>query len=153
MIELVTLHKHWCIADAVRVVIAAPIQKPDKRALMEARFGNEFCRLAESASLMARLSVWDSLLYVVIEGYKAQALRHEPLDQLLAQGEYLNLLRLFRNGTFHFQENPISEKLIGFLDKEESEIWVKAVNYQLESFFRKELPIRETLASLSEWKT
>jgi hypothetical protein len=145
MIELIALHKHWCIADAVRIVIGAPIMKPEQEAEAIKRFGPEFALLGERASMVARISVWYSLLYVVVEGYQELEHKFEPLDALLAQEEYVNLLRLFRNATFHYQEDPLTEKIIGFLDKKDSEHWIRELNKQFQSFFLKALPISETL--------
>lgn len=148
IIKLVALHKHWIIADAVRVVINAPILKPEQEAIK--RFGLEFAMFGEQTSMFARLSVWYSLLYVVVEGYRDLKQKFEPLDALLAQEEFLNLLRPFRNATFHYQEDPISEKLIGFLDKKDSEWWIKELNKQIQTFFLQALPINETLQRIEQ---
>jgi hypothetical protein len=150
MIEFIALHKHWCIADAVRVVIGASIMKPEQEAEAIKRYGQEFTLLGENASMVARLSVWYALLYVVIEGYRDLKQEFEPLDALLKQEEYVNLLRLFRNATFHYQEDPLSEKIIGFLDKKDSEHWIRELNKQFKEFFLKILPINETLQNLGK---
>lgn len=148
MIELIALHKHWCIADAVRIAIGAPLLKPDEKAEMLKRFGMEFSMLGEVSSIMARISVWYALLYVVVEGYKALKVEFEPVDTLLAQEDFVNLLRLFRNGTFHYQEDPLTEKVVGFLHKADSENWVRELNKQFQAFFLQALPIEETLKRL-----
>lgn len=150
MIKLVALHKHWCIADAVRVVIGAPIMKPEQEAEAIKRYGQEFALLGEHASMVARISVWYALLYVVVEGYRDLKQEFEPLDALLQQEEYVNLLRLFRNATFHYQEDPLSEKIIGFLDKKDSEHWIHELNKQFQAFFLKVLPINETLQRVEQ---
>lgn len=153
MIELVALHKHWCIADAVRVVIGAPIMKPEQETEAIRRLGPEFALLGEHASTIARLAVWYSLLCVVVEGYRDLKHKFEPLDSLLEQEEYVNLLRLFRNATFHYQENPLTEKIIGFLNKKGSEHWIHELNKQLEAFFLQALHIKETLQDLAQKST
>lgn len=150
MIKLVALHKHWCIADAVRVVIGTPIMKPEQEAEAIKRYGQEFALLGEHASMVARISVWYALLYVVVEGYRDLKQEFEPMDALLQQEEYVNLLRLFRNATFHYQEDPLSEKIIGFLDKKDSEHWIHELNKQFQAFFLKVLPINETLQRVEQ---
>lgn len=150
MIKLIALHKHWCIADAVRVVVGAPIMKPDQEAEAIKRYGQEFALLGENASMVARLSVWYALLYVVIEGYRDLKQEFGPLDALLKREEYVDLLRLFRNATFHYQENPLSEKIIGFLEKEDSENWIHELNKQFQTFFLSVLPINETLQRIEQ---
>lgn len=66
MIELVALHKHWCIADSVRVVIGAPIQSKEKDEEFIKQFGTDFVTLGKFASMFSRLSVWYALLYIVL---------------------------------------------------------------------------------------
>lgn len=124
--------------------------KPGQEAEAIKRFGPEFVLLGEHASMVARISVWYSLLYVVVEGYRDLKQEFEPLDELLAQEEYVKLLRLFRNGTFHYQEDPLTEKIIGFLDKRDSEHWIYELNKQFQAFFLKALPIRTALQGLEQ---
>jgi hypothetical protein len=145
LIKLAALHKHFCIADAVRVVVDAPILKPDEEAEAIKKFGQEFAVLGQHASMLYRMSVWYSLLYVVVEGYRDLKVPFAPLDAVLAKDDYINLLRLFRNATFHYQEDPLSEKLIGFLGKPDSEVWIRDLNKQLQAFCIHVLPIKETL--------
>lgn len=57
----------------------------------------------------------------------------------------MDLLRRYRNATFYFQADPLSEKLIAFLEKEDSEVWIHDLNKQLEAFLRHALPIKETM--------
>lgn len=150
-IKLAALHKHWCIADAVRVMVVTPLINDSQRGRLVSRFGFEYAALGEFASMMMRMSVWYSLMYVVIEGYIELEEKYELLDELLAQEKYVDHLRLFRNATFHYQENPISEKLIGFLEKVDSEIWIKQVNKAFEQFFLLHLPIEESLSALDKY--
>lgn len=75
-------------------------------------------------------------------------MQFEPLDLLLAKDEYVNLLRLCRNGTFHYQKDPLTEKVVGILHKEDSETWVRSVNKQLQALFLEALPIKEKLSRL-----
>lgn len=147
-VKLVALHKHWCIADAVRVAAEAPVLKPDAEAEAIKKFGLEFALLGQHASLMARVSVWYSLIYVVVEGYRDLKVTFEPLDQILAKEDFTDLLRLFRNATFHYQEDPLSAKLIGFLEKPDSEKWIRNLNKQMQAFFMHALPIQQTLAAI-----
>jgi len=52
--------------------------------------------------------------------------------------------------TFHYQEDPLAEKIIGFLDKKDSEHWIHELNKQLQAFFIQALPIQETLQCLEQ---
>jgi hypothetical protein len=76
---------------------------------------------------------WYGSLYVVIEGYRELGLDNPDIDQLL-ESPNVDHLRLFRNGTFHFQPELISEKLFWFWDSEDSVDWVKTLHQKLGQF-------------------
>lgn len=73
-------------------------------------------------------------------GYK-----FESLDALLEKDEYVDQLRRFRNAIFHFQKHPINEKLLDFLEAEDSEYWIRALHKEFELFFLQTLPIKEQM--------
>ncbi len=142
MEELISLHKHWLNADAVKEVVTAKIG--GDHGLPEG--------LTESAELhssFARLSVLYGLIYVVVEGYKELKCANPKVDELLSQEEFVDALRLFRNSTFHYQKNPIPEKALKFLELPESESWIKALHLAFKKFFEAELPIKEMMDKLN----
>lgn len=147
-IEMIALHKHWCVADAVRVVIDSSVLAEDQQELAIKRFGSEFAVLGERSSAIARLSVWYALLQVVVEGYQALEPKFGPIDELLLQEAYTRGLRRFRNATFHFQEDPLSEKVLEFLELPESEKWIHELNKQFGQFFLAKLPILEQIEQI-----
>ena len=87
------------------------------------------------------LSVWYSLLYVVVEGFQSLRLHDQSVDELLAEEKYIDALRRFRNGTFHYQEEIIPKKLLDFVAVPESGRWIERLNGALNSFFIRELKI------------
>ncbi|WP_199029505.1 hypothetical protein [Ralstonia sp. ASV6] len=111
-VKLAALHRHWIIADAVRVVVQQKVLTPDQEERALKNLGIEYVAFGEHASMVFRMQVWYSLLYVVVEGYKELDLRYEPLEEVLAKGDYVDLLRRFRNATFHYQADPLNDKLI-----------------------------------------
>ncbi|MGT2505601.1 hypothetical protein [Cupriavidus basilensis] len=144
IVKLAALHRHWIVADAVRVVLQQKTTTPEQEERAIKKFGIEYVAFGEHASMVFRMQVWYSLLYVVVEGYKELGHKYEPLEEVLAN-EYVDLLRRFRNATFHFQADPLNDKLIDFLNKQDSEIWIRDLNKQLEAFFIQALPLKETL--------
>jgi hypothetical protein len=60
------------------------------------------------------MSFWYAELYVVIEGWKELGLSDTDVDALLASPN-VNLLRLYRNGVFHFQRDYFDERFQGFM--------------------------------------
>ena len=149
MKKLVALHKHWCTADSIKQFISAPIPEP-KEPTAEPQLPVAVLQLAQQHSMFMRLSVWYALLYVVIEGYRDLEQKDSAIEELLAQSEKVDALRRFRNATFHYQEDPFSEKLLGFLEAKESEVWIRQLNSAFKSFFERALPIKELLAAIAE---
>jgi len=99
--------------------------------------------IATHLSMFSVLSVWYSLLYVVVEGYMELECHDLTLDQLLAEKIYVDALRRFRNATFHFQEERVPQKVMEFLDAVKSENWINKLNRALKSFLERELNIPE----------
>lgn len=150
IVRLSALHRHWIVADAVRVVLQQKTTTPEQEELAIKRFGVEYVAFGERASMVCRMQVWYSLLYVVVEGYRELRQNYEPLEEVLANGEYVDLLRRFRNATFHFQGDPLNDKLIDFLEKKDSEVWIRDLNKQLEAFLIQALPIKETIKEMEK---
>jgi hypothetical protein len=136
-IQIATLHRHWCVADAVRY----HLRQSDKARMPSADKTGLPADLGLHISTFYVLSVWYSLLYVVVEGFQSLQLHDESVDQLLSQEPYISALRRFRNGTFHCQEETIPKKLLEFVAAPESERWIKKLNAALNSFFIRALNI------------
>ena len=145
MKELIALHMHWCIADSIKQFVSAEL--PDDGISI---FPAELRAIGELHSRFHRLSTWYALLYVVIEGYKELKLQDEGIDELLRREDLVDSLRRFRNAIFHYQENPFSEKFLGFIEAEGSEVWPRKLNAAYKAFFEQALPIK---SQLEEWST
>lgn len=143
MKKLIALHMHWCIADSVKQFVSADLSTDG-----DASLSPELRAIGELHSRFHRLSTWYALLYVVIEGYKELQLRDETIDALLAEEEFVDALRRFRNAIFHYQKNPMSEKYLGFIEAENSHVWPRKLNAAFKAFFEKVLPIK---SQLEEW--
>lgn len=140
MIKLVSLHKHWCIADSIKQFISAPVPVDDGIDRSE-----EFVRTGQMYSSFMRLSVWYSLMYVVVEGYRALKLQDAEIDELLKRSDYVEALRLFRNSNFHFQNDPFSTKFMSFIELDESTQWARRLNKAFKKFFENTLPLEDFL--------
>jgi hypothetical protein len=141
MEKLVSLHKHWLNADAVKQVVTQKICK-------DSNIPIDLINLAEIHSSFARLSVLYGLIYVVIEGYTELKYSNNKVDGLLAKDDFVDALRLFRNSIFHFQKQPIPEKVLKFLELNESEVWIRELHNAFRQFFEDELPIKEMLEEI-----
>lgn len=138
--KLIALHKHWCAADSINFHL--------RRSLEAFKNSPQKEDLAANFSMFLALSVWYAMLYVVVEGYKEIGAQDVDIDALIGNTDNVDALRRFRNATFHYQEDPLSDKLMTFLVTKDSETWIGELNRALKRFFERELPIREILASM-----
>jgi hypothetical protein len=144
--KLVSLFGHWCNADAVRIFVHADIPANER----DAGLPEELAKLGEFSSSFSRLCVWYALLFVVLEGYRELKLVDPEVDALLERFSYVESLRTFRNATFHYQKDPISDKAMAFLTAADSEVWIRKLNRALDRYFLVNLPIKEQIESMKE---
>lgn len=143
--KLAVLHKHWLHADSIKERIRLPIRDAEKSKLPD-----DFLAIAKAFSDFLAMSVWYALLYVVVEGYRELKLDDAEINRLLEQGEYVDLLRRFRNAVLHYQEDPLPEKLMAFLTAKDSEKWIWDLNRAFDVFFASELQIKEIMGKIQK---
>jgi hypothetical protein len=75
-----------------------------------------------------KMCLWYGMLFVVVEGWRQAQLSDPEIDQLLASPN-TELLRRFRNGMFHFQEDQwLPSKLSDFFAPSNKTVdWVRAL--------------------------
>ncbi|EOW3978454.1 hypothetical protein [Vibrio parahaemolyticus] len=139
--SMVALHSHWLNADAVKVAIYTDLPVVEG-------YSSELQTLSQLHSSFRRISVFYSLLYVVIEGYRELGSTDDKVDSLLKQCDFVDALRLFRNATFHYQKAPIPEKAMKFLEAENSENWIQDLHIAFRQYFEQQLPIKDTMEKL-----
>lgn len=85
------------------------------------------------------LGTWWSMLYVLIEGYKEMDGNYPKIDGLL-EADKVDALRLFRNGMFHFQWEPIHDKLMKFAEIPGVEKWAEELQSAFEGYIEERFP-------------
>jgi hypothetical protein len=94
------------------------------------------------------MSYWYGGLYVVIEGWRGLGLSDEAIEQLLSSPN-VELLRRYRNGTFHFQHDYNDKRFAAFMDEGVNSVeWVRKLNREFGRYFlianARALPVIET---------
>jgi hypothetical protein len=145
--RLANLHKHWLHADSIKQRIRSPVLGSKKSELPA-----ELLAFGQFHSAVMALLVWYALLYVVIEGYREMGLDDPDINRLLAHADDVDRLRRLRNGIFHYQREPFSEKLMAFLLAGNSENWIRDLNRAFSAFFLRELPIKEWVDNVQKPK-
>ena len=146
--QMLALYCHWLRASAImQNIFCFEKDIPNTEDLPP-----DFLQMAKMQSSILSMEVYYALLYVVVEGYRDMGYKAQSIDELLIKEEYVEQLRRFRNAIFHFQNTPISEKLLNFLEAKDSEHWIKKLHAVFEKFFHANLPVRNILAALKECK-
>ena len=134
MKELISLHRYWIASSRMRDFFNAEIK--DKRKEYQS-----LINLSEDEKTLASYllflddffilkSYWYASLYVVIEGYKELQIKNDNVQKLWNE-DFINKLRLFRNGTFHYQKDIFSEIISNTDDTDEFVKWIHAINHEL----------------------
>jgi hypothetical protein len=91
---------------------------------------------SSEADFFGALSHWLASLYVVAEGWQEIKIPDAVISDLIAKyDDYYKLMRRFRNGVYHFQHKPLSEKLTDFLEaKSEGTLWAEALLFEFKRF-------------------
>ncbi|MHA4735343.1 hypothetical protein [Ensifer adhaerens] len=136
--QISSLYGHWLIAESISF-----------------HWQNSLKASSFHLSTEHSRQVWQSLLYVVVEGYIDLGVRNDEIDAVLGNAVELQKLRRFRNATFHYQEDPFSAKYLDFKSDPNGELWVLKLNAAFRSFFERELPdhhFTEYVSQLSQAK-
>lgn len=81
------------------------------------------------------MSYWYGGMYVVIEGWEELKLHDEKIDKLL-QSQNKDLLRRYRNGTFHFQKDYFDARFTDLMKEGEQVIsWIRELREAFSQYF------------------
>ena len=82
------------------------------------------------------MSYWYAGLYVLIEGWQKLKLQNTAIDTLLKRKDYVDLLRKYRNGVFHYQEDYFDSRFADVWSQGQGFItWVRELNEQFGRYF------------------
>ncbi len=82
------------------------------------------------------MSYWYAGLYVVIEGWQELKLQDTAIDTLLKREDYVDLLRRYRNGVFHYQKDYFDSRFADVWSQKQCFIaWVRELNRQFGRYF------------------
>jgi hypothetical protein len=87
-----------------------------------------------------KMCLWYGMLYVVVEGWREAKLSDSEVDRLLAS-QNTELLRKFRNGMFHFQEDQWLPKKFSdfFVPTNKTVEWARALTAEFRRYLMTEM--------------
>jgi hypothetical protein len=128
--DLLSLHRYFLAANQQRELFDRLITEYAEEHGEPPRYGGEMW----NESWLA-MSYWYAGLYVVIEGWRDLGMHDDRVDALLTSPN-VDLLRLYRNGTFHYQSRYWSEKFLALIrDGEDVPTWVRELNRMFGRYF------------------
>jgi hypothetical protein len=148
-ISLMALQGHWLRADAVKQRMLTNVEQRGKGPELP----DDLEAIGQHESKVMMVTVFYGLIYVVVEGYRELQLKNETIDALLANGDFVDHLRRFRNAVFHFQNVPLDERLVKFFATPDSEVWIRELFRAFDRFLMKELPVVEDLQRMIKGET
>jgi hypothetical protein len=132
--EAVPLHRYFIWANRMRTHADEVLPKMAKAVEESQSLGSQ-----GFTEWFLYLSYWYGGLYVVIEGWRELALTDPTVDGLLQRTELVELLRRYRNGSFHFQREYFDDRFTGFIQEQGSVAWVRDLNRAFGAYFLQRL--------------
>lgn len=134
-LSLLTLHRYWLTADLMRDHFRrymAPHREAGPR--------------VEDPDLLGNMGIWYATLYVAAEGWFSYQVSDSRMDAFQADARF-RLLKDFRDGTFHVQNEYIGRKIAAFIEVDGAAQWVDQLHRSLGETLVRELEARGTPSS------
>jgi hypothetical protein len=126
--KIITLHRYFIWANRMRTHFDSLLLKDKTK--VDSKL---------SIELFMYMSYWYAGLYVVIEAWRDLELTDTRIDELL-KSPNVDLLRIYRNATFHYQEEYEDKKFRAFMEKGMAAVmWIRSLNSEFGSYFLKEV--------------
>lgn len=138
-LKLHVLHQYFVWADRMRMHFYAAMKLPTP--------GYVNVPLIQEPEKWLYMCYWYASAYVVVEGFGELSLNDARVEALLAQSDYVEKLKRFRNGVFHFQKKLMDGRFLEFIDLPNSSKWITELWEALGQFFLKEFGIEAPRSS------
>lgn len=129
--KLLTLWRYHAWSRRLRKTFKSHLESEGEFLKQEGDLGYFF--LSQTALF---LFYWYASLYVVADGYCELKLQNRLIGPLFST-EHIEILRLFRNGMFHYQAECYHTKLMDMLTGyEENVVWLDMLDVAFRVFFK-----------------
>ena len=120
--DIRALRRYFVTAETMRVRAQKMMDKygPDELMFDKPQF----------AKFFGYTSLWFSTLWVALDGWRELGLSDDHIQEVL-DDDRMDLLRQFRNVTFHFKREYVAPRHLAFLTAEDSMAWVFNAHYSL----------------------
>lgn len=127
--EIITLHRYFIWADRMRVHFDATLKSVNPKTF------SPVAKDEKDIEVFLYMSLWYGMFYVLIEGWQRLKLKDKKIDKLLKSNN-VSLLKLYRNGVFHFQKKYYDKRFIKLM-KEGQNIanWIRELRDEFSRWF------------------
>jgi hypothetical protein len=169
--SIFVLYRYFLAADAMRKYFFEHIRDEQYWRALQAHPLMGYAVMFHLGPPGIGMAYFYSAMYVLIEACTELGYSDPKIDSLL-ESSFVDLLRRFRNATFHFQPDFVSSKWAAFLEAgEESSKWIRELRNAFSDFLMREnnwtgitppmpeeikrqitgKPVDEILKIVSEW--
>ena len=130
MEEIISLHKYWIYSDRMRLFFVNDLKGNSEEYTQLIKKGKNNWFVGHPAFLGEHFifkSYWYASLYVVIEGFLELKIDKTDIEEYPVP-ENINKRLLFRNGTFHFQKDIYSRKVLDVDDTDAFVGWIHKIH-------------------------
>ena len=138
-LELHLLHQYFVWADRMRVHFEAALQVPTPEDI--------YIPLFQEPEKWLYMCYWYASAYTVVEGFVELGLKDARVEAFLAQTVYVDKLKRFRNGVFHFQKKLMDERFLDFIALPDGGKWLTELWHALGDFFLTQFGLKSTKAN------
>jgi hypothetical protein len=132
--EVLTLHRYFIWANRMRTHFDQILDRVSTSNPDISSGAWQYPGTTEIESFLY-MSYWYAALYVVIEGWQELNLSDNVIDDLL-NSQYVDLLKRYRNGVFHFQRDYHDQRFNDFMSEGDDVVtWVRSLNEQFGRYF------------------
>lgn len=133
--KLMILHKYFIWSDRMRVHFDFSLTEPTPTTPEEKR--------KNSIEITMYMSLWYGMFYAVIEGWRDFNFHNKDIDTML-ESSNVELLRRYRNGVFHVQNQYNAEKFETLYEQGENfPIWIRELRDAFSKYFLDTIRNRE----------
>lgn len=143
--SLEMLYVHWRAADSMKQFAFALVEEHDTAPV-------ETAPADQPTPSLLRLSVWYSLIHVVIEGYTQQGHKEPGVEKHLSDHHSLAMLETLRKGLFDCHRDPASAAMLAFLQDKKHVLWILGLNTAFRRFFERHLPSGTVPPESAAWR-
>lgn len=128
--EIITLHRYFIWADRMKVHFDRVL-----RGIKPIPINDELFKKEEGIETFMYMSLWYGMFYVLIEGWQELGLEDEKIDKLL-ESRNVDLLRLYRNGVFHFHKEYYDEHFTKLMSEgQDIANWIRDLRDEFSRWF------------------